>query len=388
MNVPAKNSLDSLVSFCRSQAWIGYDPYDALNSRGLRAVPLLMKNKTFRLLFLHLHKRSFINFRPFMGVPKGRNPKGTGLFLSGAVRLYRRSQDPTYEDLIREFVSWLKADASSGFHGHCWGYNFDWQSRAFFLPRGTPTVVCTSYIGRALLDAFDALGNRECLEIARSSCDFILSDLNRVEDQDSLCFSYSPMDRYFVHNATALASSLLSMTYRHTGENELARLAAKAMNHVVRHQRSDGTWAYGEDTVAQKTGTDNFHTGFILECLKIYSDGTGDVTFMPNLKKGLEAYQDMFFLSDWAPKYFPGRAYPLDIHSAAQAILTFLALKDVGADQSLCRKVLNWMIDNMQDKAGYFYYQKTRHLTNRIPYMRWSQAWAFLALSTYLLYDD
>ena len=33
-----------------------------------------------------------------------------------------------------------------------WGYNFDWQSRNFFAPRGTPTIVPTAFAARALIE--------------------------------------------------------------------------------------------------------------------------------------------------------------------------------------------------------------------------------------------
>jgi hypothetical protein len=36
----------------------------------------------------------------------------------------------------------------------------------------------------------------------------------------------------------------------------------------------------------------------------------------------------------------------------------------------------------MQDKEGYFYYQIYPLIINKIPYMRWGQAWMLLALST------
>jgi len=35
----------------------------------------------------------------------------------------------------------------------------------------------------------------------------------------------------------------------------------------------------------------------------------------------------------------------------------------------------------MRSSEGYFYYQRHRFHTNRIPYMRWSQAWMMYALA-------
>jgi hypothetical protein len=53
----------------------------------------------------------------------------------------------------------------------------------------------------------------------------------------------------------------------------------------------------------------------------------------------------------------------------------------------MARKIAGWAIANMQDEKGYFYYQKGRWITNKIPYIRWSQAWMFYALSLLSQYD-
>jgi hypothetical protein len=39
---------------------------------------------------------------------------------------------------------------------------------------------------------------------------------------------------------------------------------------------------------------------------------------------------------------------------------------------------------HMWDEQGYFYYQVLPYYKNKIPYMRWSQAWMLLAVSTLL----
>ena len=43
-----------------------------------------------------------------------------------------------------------------------------------------------------------------------------------------------------------------------------------------------------------------------------------------------------------------------------------------------------WAIENMQSKDGFFHYRKGRFHTNKIPFMRWGQAWMMLALSRLL----
>jgi len=381
-----KNSLNKLYYYYKDQNWVGYDPFDGLNSKLFRSLPCFRNQKLFRLAFLQLNKKSPVNFRPIFFIKKGRNPKGIGLFLSATVNLFKRNKNKEYLDLIEQFIKWLKEDISPGYSGDCWGYNFDWQSRAFFLPRETPTVVNTSFIGRAFLNAYEVFGYEEYLEIARSACDFILNDLNRLEEDDSLCFSYSPLDHYFVNNATALASSLLGSVYEKTRERELSKVAKRSVKYVINHQQEKGGWYYGESKTARGVGVDNFHTGFILESLKIYTEKTGDNDYIEDIKKGLCFYQENFFLEDGTPKYYYNKVYPIDIHSASQAIITLIQLKNYGADMDLCTRIVQWMIKKMQDDSGYFYYQKGRFFTNKIPYMRWAQAWAFRALTEYYLH--
>src|SRR4029078_3149917 len=84
----------------------------------------------------------------------------------------------------------LKSDGCSG---AAWGYNFDWQSRNFFAPRGTPTIVPTAFAARAFVAAAYEFNDDEYLNTARSVCDFILRDLPRTVDTAAeLSFSDAP----------------------------------------------------------------------------------------------------------------------------------------------------------------------------------------------------
>ena len=59
--------------------------------------------------------------------------------------------------------------------------------------------------------------------------------------------------------------------------------------------------------------------------------------------------------------------------------------KNMREHKELADKVVNWTITNMQDSEGYFYYQLKQFFSSHIPYMRWSNAFMFNALSYYLL---
>src|SRR5712671_4604197 len=278
-----------------------------------------------------------------------------------------------------------------GFKGAAWGYNFDWQSRSFFAPRGTPTVVPTAFAARALCEAAEVFAHEEYLPFARTICDFILNDLHRSEESESeVCFSYSPLDQTRVFNASLLAGETLARIGRLAGEPSLCDWAIRAGRYVARRQRADGSWVYGGDE--HQSWADGFHTAFVLGSLSRIIDAigsepgavaTGLIDELDNtLRRGYDFWQERFFLADGWPKYYPDRLYPADSHSAASAIVTLVELRGrIPGTMILAEKIARWTLDNLRDDRGYFHYQRRRFYTVRIPYMRWSQAWMAYALA-------
>src|SRR5213075_3311082 len=219
-----------------------YDPFDGLNSRFFQALPT-RNSRAARLAWTQLHKRSPINFRSLVGITRERNAKAIALFALAALADFRR--DPTKENEIeaRELLDDLIWMSLKGFKGACWGYNFDWQSRSFFVPRGTPTIVPTAFAARALCEAAEVLSRDDYLPFARTICDFILNDLHRSEEtNDEVCFSYSPLDRTRVFNASLLAGEVLTTVGKLLREESLIRLGERAALYVVRRQQQDGSW--------------------------------------------------------------------------------------------------------------------------------------------------
>ncbi len=374
--------LFQLRTFVDKESFKGWDPYDGLNSKLFQSLPI--KNSRFiRLAWIQLFKRSPINLRKLFLVPKGYNSKALGLFLAGECNNYRRTKSEGSKKRIDFLVKKILELKSKGYSGSCWGYNFDWQARAFFQPKGTPTVVATSFIANALLDAYDLFKYDVLLNEARSACDFVLKDLNRTELIDgTFCFSYSPLDNSQVYNASLLGSRLLGRVYSLTGEEVLKGEALKSIRYCINAQKSDGSWYYG--TAPFHQWVDNFHTGYNLECISEYQKYTGDNQFQDQLNKGLKYYLEIFFTNEGIPKYYNNKTYPIDIHASAQLIATLYRLDKLTEHKELVNRVLNWTFENMYDSKGYFYFQKKKYFISKIPYMRWAQAWMYYALSFYL----
>lgn len=377
-----EESLKTLKRYCESEGFKGWDPYDGLNSWVVQRTPL-GKSRFFRLAWIQLFKRNPINLRNIFGVKKGHNPKGLALFLIGYCKLYEIEPDEkSHLTRIHELAEKIVDLVSTGYSGACWGYNFDWQARAFFQPKGMPTIVATSFVVESLFLAYELTNKEEYRDIALSSSGFVLNDLNKTyDDEGNYTLSYSPMDQTQVFNAGLLGAKLLSQCVKYGAPKSLLNEARKICNYVCQKQNKDGSWAYSLLNYHQ--WIDSFHTGFNLECIHSYQKISGDKTFSTNLKRGTIYYLENFFHEDGRAKYYNNKTYPIDIHAPAQIIVTLIKMGIYAENKDLVKRVISWTINNMQDKKGYFYYQKRKGISSKIPYMRWAQSWMFYSL-TYL----
>lgn len=391
------DSLYRLKKYCEKEQFMGWDPYDGLNSKLFHAIPFLDKIPFCRLVMIQTFKRNPFNLRRLALIPKQHNAKGIGLFLQGYCNLYKAVQKDhklvelfgSTQDIvtqIRELADLLIEMRSDGdYHGACWGYNFDWQARLYFLfPKNTPTVVATNFCATALMEAYEITKEQKYLDIALSSARFVIEDLHRSKQQEGFLFSYSPLPgNDTVYNASLLGSRLLSFCYKYTGDEEYKRLAKESIIACCKGQQESGAWVYG--LMPFQNWVDSFHTGYNLDALIAYQENTGDTSFGDYIEKGFHYYLNHHFTEAHEPKYYDNRQYPIDIHCPGQLFVTLARLHKFDQYQALAADVLHWTVQHMQDKKGYFYYQLKKGISSKISYMRWSNAFMFCALSYYLL---
>jgi rhamnogalacturonyl hydrolase YesR len=382
MQNSAKSAMLKLLSYCRSEAWAGYDPYDALNSRLFAIFPFL-NSQWPRLILTQGLKRSPVNVRGLLGVPKTQNPKALGLFLSAFTKM-SDADVPDRDQLIRLMIDRLEAMRSPGTDYSCWGYSFPWQMRRGVVPAGAPNLVCTMFAANALLDAYEQMGDPRCLAMAASSAEYILNELYWTDGGAVHSFAYPlPTVRVEVYNANFLAAALLCRVGKLTGEGKFLSPALAVTRRSVAQQKQDGSWEYGG--AATQGWIDNFHTGFNLGALRAIGRYAHTTEFEDSLRRGFEFYRAHFVRKDGAPKYFHNRTYPIDAHCVAQSIITLSEFQDLNpASLALADKVLQWAMNHMWDERGFFYYRVLRLATIRTSYMRWTQAWMLLALATRL----
>jgi len=370
------NSLEKLLHYIERNGYRGFDPYDALKSP-LFKLPLLRTNKLIRFGMQQLVKRLPFNIRPLIFVPKGYNPVTLGLCIQGYSYLIQ--SDPANKDgymrKIEHLVGELKKLIPVGFSGACWGYDFDWEARYAKIPAYQPTVVATGIISNALYIAYEITGNVECANLVESAACFVQENLNRTYAGKTICFSYSPFDHTQVFNASMKGVRLLSQAYAITGNKELLGIARQGAEFVINKQRIDGSWGY---SLAKSGGwVDNYHTGYVLDCLHEYQWLSGDRSHLRQIQNGYDYYIKNFITGDGAPKFYNKELYPIDCTAAAQFILTTISF----GDRALAIRVVKWMIDNMQKNNGSFKFRKFKHYTVSTSFMRWSDAWMFAAMS-------
>lgn len=381
--VLARDAALKLLAHCRANDWAGYDPYDALNSRLYQSLPILHFGLA-RLVLTQGMKRCPLNLRPLLRVPRMQNPKGLALFLSALLKLSKLGllEEPA---LIRSLAERLQALRSPDSGYWCWGYSFPWQTRTLLVPRGAPNLVCTTFVANALLDLYEECRETRWLDMAVSAADYVLKELYWTDGSTVAGFSYpTPSSKSQVHNANFLGAALLSRIYSHLKDPKYLEVALKVARYSASRQKEDGSWEYGE--LPAQRWIDSFHTGYNLCALRRIGRDARTEEFEPNLNHGFEFYRNNFFEEDGAPKYYHDGAYPLDAHSAAQAIITLVELKELNpqSHRRLAGMVFRWAMKHLWDERGHFYSQRRRFLTVKIPYMRWAQAWMLLALATLL----
>ena len=374
-----QDALRALFNYCREQEWAGHDPYDALNSPLLN--PQGWTPKLVRLAATQILKRSPVDVRWLLRVPKTQNAKAFALNLRSALALEDLDLVDT-RGLADYFIAGIASMRSPGEKYWNWGYSFPWQTRTVCVQRATPNLVCTTFVADALMTAWDKRGDEQLLDMAVSAGRYIGETLYFEDGQGLASFSYpSPGLSSTIHNANLMAAALLLRIESAAPGTQAIDRAMKAAHYSAGCQRPDGSWAYGEG--AKQAWVDNFHTGYNLSALRSIDAIRASNEFTTHVRKGFAFYRAHFLRADGAARYFHDNTWPIDIHCVAQTILTLVEFSDIDPDAARQAEfACDWALENMWDERGYFHYRKLRFGRIRTSYMRWSQAWMLLALST------
>jgi hypothetical protein len=395
-----ETSILKLDRWVDENGWEGYDPYDL---KGTALYQFLLKpsnyskSKNVALFVLNeIEDRYPFQMRDIFKIKKQLNAKALGLFAKSYLNLYQSFQNKDYLQKAENCLKLLLNNNSKNYQFLSWGYPFDWQA-GIFIPKGTPSSVVCSIVGDAFWEAYVVTGKVEYLDVCRDICNFFLNDLNIDEiDENCICFSYTPLDHFHVHNANLFVGEFLSRIGKEIDNDNWIDYGKKAANYAVLEQNTDGSIYYwGRDQNNFKPNhSDHYHTGFEIRLLFNIWKNTGDIKYYNSFYKYFLYYQKNFFLTsdiEIIPKMTPALLFPINIHSCSESILCNATLAKIFPEsKKILFPLTEWIVNNLQTEEGWFIYkikeQQGVYVKCSIPFIRWGEAWMMLALSEYLKY--
>jgi hypothetical protein len=369
----AQAAADSLSAALERSDFVGWDPYDALASPGIRA---LARTPLLRQAAIQGLKAVPFNPRRALGVPPTENPKALALFVSAYARLAKVEPQGRYAGLALALADRLEGRAMKAGGGAGWAYPFDVQTRWGYYPRTRPNAVVTTFAAHALMDVEELAPPGRFAPAIDSAIEFARSSL-AVEQGGESYFAYHEGSKVPIHNASLLVASLFARRGRPDD-------ALPALRYSLQRQRADGSWPYGERS--DLGWVDGYHTAFILWSLhralsvEEEADRSGEA-----LDRALDFFLAKFVDPDGAVRASPDARYPVDIHSCASSVWALSALheRDTRA-LATAERVLGWTLGNMRRDDGRFAFQRRRLLRASVPYARWSDGHMLLALAEYV----
>ena len=373
-------SFERVQEYMIRSDFTSHDPYDGSNSK----LSILKDNKYGRFISTYINKFSPVNLRPLFKIPKSRQNQAIAFIARAMLSDYAK-----YRSFIQQLTDHLISDSLIDRNGyHSWdAHGFPLQVRFSYLPLGTIDIIGTEAIASFFHELYRIQPEKKYKEICLSVRDFIQNELSTHHEQKRY-FRYTPQTpiHNWCYNASVIAASYILRITRYFNDEFNDEFANLALLDVVRAQKSSGEWWYSINlqNSYEKPQID-FHQGFILDAILEYMEINGfNEPYLSSYNKGLDFYFKKQFLPNGQGVYRYPKKWPVDIHNQAQGIITFARAAKAGFGDNyynFARTIAEWTARNMQDKDGHFYCLKYPLFTNKIPYIRWSDAAMAYALA-------
>ncbi|MBW2003495.1 MAG: hypothetical protein JRI72_02625 [Deltaproteobacteria bacterium] len=295
------NYLTHLLCWLESNGWAGWDPYDIWDNR--IGMWMAKRENICQRIANGLTSRAEeffpVSLRKMLRVKPRVNAKAMGLFAAGFLQLEASGNvpclingEPGYTSCFR----WLEKHKVVRFGGCGWGYPFDWRSR-ILIPKDTPTVVNSAIIGDAYWLKYKYHNDKEALFQCENICQFIMTGLNRCgyKEKGAFCFSYTPIDKFQVHNANLFGAEFLVRIGMETGRDDWVETGLAAANFSLSEIREDGTLNYWSNEQVEGLQQDTYHSGFEIRALDGIACLTGDKRFRKAADKYFRTWINDFF---------------------------------------------------------------------------------------------
>lgn len=394
-----KRATAELEEKIRFQHYAGYDPYDVKGAGFFMLALAIPRHPWYSNLRRKLTLAPLIYgeqffprvFRRLFGVKPQVNAKGMGLIAKSYFHLLAATGDKQWLERGEAILNWLLENRAANQPYPCWGYPFNWDS-GVTVPAFTPASVVSVAAFDAFWEAWLQTKKKSYLETCVGICDFFLCGLNRTEyPDDTLCFSYTSLDNFEVNNINLMIAHCLLRVGKETGKDLYSDYGIRAVRFTLNEQNNDGSifyWSKAQNH-DHPNRIDHYHSGFEIRALFGIWQVTGDPVILNAFRNYYEFYRRSLFERKGdavIPKMEIDGIYPINIHACAEAILLSATLcgNDHRALEDL-QQVVPWTLKRMRMKDGWYRYMIRKlgpfELTSNMVYMRWGQAWMFLALT-------
>lgn len=390
-----RDSLARFESWLSEHGLTSHDPYSLWStSFGIWSKQLYQRNKRLGILAIAPVILGDIIapkvLRTFL--PTYRYPIADAHIILAKCALYKATADKKYlreaESIAQELLAQSLYTPQSGYHGHCWGYPFNWQTNQGLWESSTPIITTTPYCYSAFIELYECTGNGNYYDIAQSCIEFALRDLNiTIIDENTASSSYSPIDTTLVINANAYRLYML-VDWLHRSKDCSYSLAMLEpfINFILSSQNSDGSWYYALSSQSDRF-IDNFHTCLVLKNLIKVNSYLNRQDISHAIERGYNYYIEHLLYADYTPKPFSvlSRSNPvsLEMYDYAESINLALLLDDI---HPKANEILNAQLHQLctlyQCPQGHFLTKiYFNFIPNDTPYIRWAQSQIYYVLS-------
>ena len=287
------------------------------------------------------------------------------------------------------FLEVLKKTRSPGWEHYCWGYPFDWETRAGTVPTGRPMVTVTPYAYEAFAHVHNIDGHDEWHQILRSIANHMADDFLDIETgPESATCSYSPFDGNGVINASAYRAALLADASVRFADDRYWSIGLRNLNFVLENQQPDGSWLYAMDSV--RDFVDHYHTCFVLKALAKIEKLKGHEGCRKALDSGVEYYLKNLFDEEGLPRPF-SRAprltvYRNELYDYAECVnlASLLGGRYPQLDETGVRVVRD-LLTRWTRLNGSFRSRRLMLGWDNVPMHRWAQSQMFRGLASWQL---
>lgn len=386
-------SFKKLEFWLNNNGYSGYDPYDLIGQDWVKILFGTKKNNFFgicRSILWLITDKYPVFFRNILMVKPKINAKGMGLIAHSFLLMYENTNNLQYLEKAENILNWLKNNYSKSFKGYSWGYPFHWYSR-IFIPKNTPSSVVTGVVADAFFKHYDLTKSKSSLKILEGINHFFNTEIKHFRTNESLCFSYTPIDDFKVHNASLFTAAFFAKYGSLSGDDEYKKKSIDAAKFTINEQQKDGSFYYWSGE--KNSVVDHFHTGYVLRHLHTIYLETKEEWINDHIKLGLKYYVENLFDEFQIPVFTNKLNFPKDTHALTEALLCLNQLKSNKYSienkvkiNNILKSCIDYLIEEMQTHNGYFIYQVNRNKKVDIAYMRWCQSWVLFSFAKILNY--